>query len=97
MNAARMATNSRMDCGVRTNDDGPSDWLSQESESSASDDSLVSDDSPDSADSHGIVGVGADLEPETLIKQLRLSGPAERIVFLTHVLGEPWALIGEKA
>jgi len=37
---------------------------------------------------------GSPLEPETLIKQLRLSGSEERIVFLTHVLGEPWALIG---
>jgi len=40
---------------------------------------------------------GSPLEPETLIKQLRLSGPEERIVFLTHVLGEPWALIGKNA
>ncbi len=39
---------------------------------------------------------GSPLEPETLIRQLRLSGPEERIVFLTHVLGEPWALIAEK-
>lgn len=38
---------------------------------------------------------GSPLEPETLIRQLRLSGPEERIVFLTHVLGEPWALIGQ--
>jgi THUMP domain-like/Methyltransferase domain len=38
---------------------------------------------------------GSPLEPETLIRQLRLSGPEERIVFLTHVLGEPWALIGK--
>lgn len=39
---------------------------------------------------------GSPLEPETLIRQLRLSGPEERIVFLTHVRGEPWALIAEK-
>ena len=48
----------------------------------------------------GVVTVkkrGSPLEPETLIRQLRLSGPEERIVFLTHVLGEPWALIGSKA
>lgn len=37
---------------------------------------------------------GSPLEPETLIKQLRLNGAEERIVFLTHVMGEPWALIG---
>jgi SAM-dependent methyltransferase len=37
---------------------------------------------------------GSPLEPEALIRQLRLSGPEERIVFLTHVAGEPWALIG---
>jgi SAM-dependent methyltransferase len=37
---------------------------------------------------------GSPLEPEALIQQLRLSGPEERIVFLTHVRGEPWALIG---
>jgi SAM-dependent methyltransferase len=40
---------------------------------------------------------GSPLEPEALIQQLRLSGPEERIVFLTHVLGEPWALIGTSA
>ncbi len=40
---------------------------------------------------------GSPLEPEALIKQLRLSGPEERIVFLTHVLGEAWALIGTRA
>jgi hypothetical protein len=37
---------------------------------------------------------GSPLEPEALIRQLRLSGSEERIVFLTHVMGEPWALIG---
>jgi len=40
---------------------------------------------------------GSPLEPEALIKQLRLSGPEERIVFLTHVLGQPWALIATSA
>jgi hypothetical protein len=40
---------------------------------------------------------GSPLEPEALIKQLRLTGPEERIVFLTHVLGQPWALIGTSA
>jgi hypothetical protein len=40
---------------------------------------------------------GSPLEPETLIKQLKLSGPEHRVVFLTHVLGEAWALIGEVA
>ena len=47
----------------------------------------------------GVVTVkkrGSPLEPEALIKQLRLSGPEERIVFLTHVLGEAWALIGTR-
>lgn len=38
---------------------------------------------------------GSPLEPEALIQQLRLTGPEERIVFLTHVLGQPWALIGQ--
>ncbi|MCC6188521.1 MAG: methyltransferase domain-containing protein [Anaerolineales bacterium] len=37
---------------------------------------------------------GSPLEPEALIKQLKLSGPEHRVVFLTHVLGQPWALIG---
>lgn len=37
---------------------------------------------------------GSPLEPEGLIRQLRLSGPESRIVFLTHVRGEAWAVIG---
>lgn len=37
---------------------------------------------------------GSPLEPEKLIRQLRLDGPESRIVFLTHVAGEAWALIG---
>jgi hypothetical protein len=31
-----------------------------------------------------------------LQKQLRLKGNAERVVFLTHVLGEPAVLIGQE-
>lgn len=38
---------------------------------------------------------GSPLEPEKLIQQLRLDGPESRIVFLTHVRGEAWALIGQ--
>lgn len=38
---------------------------------------------------------GSPLEPEKLIQQLRLSGPESRIVFLTHVQGEAWVLIGQ--
>jgi SAM-dependent methyltransferase len=40
---------------------------------------------------------GSPLEPKTLIRQLKLSGPEQRIVFLTHVLGRPFALIGTEA
>jgi hypothetical protein len=40
---------------------------------------------------------GSPLEPDSLIRRLRLSGPEERIVFLTHVLGEPWAFIAQTA
>lgn len=40
---------------------------------------------------------GSPLEPEALIHQLKLSGPEKRIVFLTHVRGAAWALIGERA
>ncbi len=40
---------------------------------------------------------GSPLEPEALIKQLRLEGPAERVVVLTHVAGRPWVLIGQRA
>jgi len=38
---------------------------------------------------------GSPLEPEALIKQLKLSGPESRIVFLTHVAGKAWVLIGQ--
>lgn len=38
---------------------------------------------------------GSPLEPEKLIQQLRLDGPERRIVFLTHVAGEAWVLIGK--
>lgn len=37
---------------------------------------------------------GSPLEPEALIRQLKLSGPESRIVFLTQVSGKPYALIG---
>ncbi|MCC7360920.1 MAG: class I SAM-dependent methyltransferase [Anaerolineales bacterium] len=37
---------------------------------------------------------GSPIAPEDLIQQLRLKGDEERIVFLTHVLGEPYALLG---
>lgn len=37
---------------------------------------------------------GSPLEPEALIRQLKPSGPERRIVFLTHVSGKPYALIG---
>jgi SAM-dependent methyltransferase len=40
---------------------------------------------------------GSPLEPEALIQQLKLTGPEARVVFLTHVLGQPWALIGRPA
>jgi hypothetical protein len=40
---------------------------------------------------------GSPLEPEALIRQLRLAGPESRIVFLTHVRGEAWVLIGQAA
>jgi hypothetical protein len=39
---------------------------------------------------------GSPLEPEALIKQLRLEGPEERVVVLTHVAAKPWALIGKR-
>ncbi len=38
---------------------------------------------------------GSPLEPEALIKQLRLEGPEERVVVLTHVEGRAWVLIGK--
>ena len=37
---------------------------------------------------------GSPLEPEALRRQLRLRGSQHRIIFLTHVLGEPTVLIG---
>ncbi len=37
---------------------------------------------------------GSPLEPQALIRQLKLSGPESRIVFLTQVSGKPYALIG---
>ena len=40
---------------------------------------------------------GSPLEPEDLIRQLRLSGPESRVVFLTHVAGQPYVLIGQPA
>jgi hypothetical protein len=40
---------------------------------------------------------GSPLEPEALIRQLRLTGPESRTLFLTHVAGEPWALVGQPA
>ena len=37
---------------------------------------------------------GSPIAPEDLIQQLRLKGEEERIVFLTQVLGQPYALLG---
>lgn len=39
---------------------------------------------------------GSPLEPATLQRQLRLQGDEERIIFLTHVLGNPAVLIGRE-
>jgi hypothetical protein len=39
---------------------------------------------------------GSPIDPLILQKQLRLKGNAERVVFLTHVLGEPAVLIGQE-
>lgn len=36
---------------------------------------------------------GSPLEPQALIRELRLHGPAERVVVLTHLLGEPLVII----
>jgi hypothetical protein len=36
---------------------------------------------------------GSPLQPEALIRDLRLSGSEERVVFLTHLRGEPIAVI----
>lgn len=38
---------------------------------------------------------GSPLEPEDVIRQLKPQGDAHRIVFLTHVQGAPYALVGE--
>lgn len=38
---------------------------------------------------------GSPLVPEDLIHQLKLFGPESRVVFLTHVRGEPYVLIGQ--
>jgi len=38
---------------------------------------------------------GSPLEPEALLHQLKLSGPEKRIVFLTHVQGKAYVLIGQ--
>jgi hypothetical protein len=37
---------------------------------------------------------GSPIDPETLIRRLKLDGPEGRTVFLTHVSGKPYALIG---
>jgi hypothetical protein len=36
---------------------------------------------------------GSPLQPETLIRELRLSGDKERVVFLTHLRGRPIVVI----
>lgn len=38
---------------------------------------------------------GSPLDPETFARSLKLKGDEERIVFLTHVNGKPWMLIGK--
>ncbi|MCS6909749.1 MAG: hypothetical protein NZM11_04165 [Anaerolineales bacterium] len=38
---------------------------------------------------------GSPLKPEELTRRLRLSGEESRVVFLTHVRGEPYVLIGQ--
>lgn len=40
---------------------------------------------------------GSPLTPEELIHKLKLAGPESRIVFLTHVNGEPYVLVGRAA
>jgi len=40
---------------------------------------------------------GSPLEPEALIRDLRLSGDKERTIFLTHLQGKPIVVIGWKA
>jgi len=39
---------------------------------------------------------GSPLDPEDLIRRLKLSGPESRVVFLTHVAGKPYALVGRR-
>ncbi|MEK7327434.1 MAG: SAM-dependent methyltransferase, partial [Chloroflexota bacterium] len=38
---------------------------------------------------------GSPLDPDDFARSLKLKGDEERIVFLTHVNGKPWALIGQ--
>jgi hypothetical protein len=40
---------------------------------------------------------GSPLAPEALIHRLKLAGPESRVVFLTHVQGKPYVLIGQPA
>jgi hypothetical protein len=40
---------------------------------------------------------GSPLDPEAFARSLKLKGDEKRIVFLTHVNGKPWALIGRTA
>ncbi|MEK7729389.1 MAG: class I SAM-dependent methyltransferase [candidate division KSB1 bacterium] len=39
---------------------------------------------------------GSPLEPEALVRQLKLSGTEHGVVFLTHVLGKPFVLLGKE-
>jgi hypothetical protein len=39
---------------------------------------------------------GSPLDPDSLRQQLRLKGDEHRILFLTHVMGEPAVLIGDE-
>jgi SAM-dependent methyltransferase len=39
---------------------------------------------------------GSPLDPDDFARSLKLKGDEERIVFLTHVNGKPWALIGSR-
>jgi hypothetical protein len=36
---------------------------------------------------------GSPLEPEALIHDLRLSGEAQRVIFLTHLRGRPIVIV----
>lgn len=40
---------------------------------------------------------GSPLEPEALVRRLKLSGTERGVVFLTHVLGKPFVLLGNEA